>query len=493
MSSQERRQPNLLLICVDHWPGQMLGAAGHPCLMTPTLDQLAANGVRYTNTYSATPTCIPARRGLMTGTSARTHGDRVFSETLPMPRLPTLAQTFSEAGYQSYAVGKLHVYPQRNRIGFHDVILNEEGRHHLGLAADDYELWLAAEGYAGQEYTHGMATTDYIARPWHLPEYLHPTNWTAREMCRIIRRRDPTRPAFWTMSFTAPHPPLVPLVDYLNMYRDVDIPDPYVGDWAGDFERLPYPLRQRHNNWYALLRYSDHRTGLSEPELRLARQAFYALCTHVDHQIRLVIGTLREEGLLDDTIVVFTSDHGDMLGNHGQFAKGLLYEDSAKVPLIIIPTAGYGQLSHHQVDDRLVELRDIMPTLLDLAGITIPESVDGISLLAAPRREYLYGEHDEGDMATRMVRSERYKMIYYPVGNRFHLFDLEEDPNELKDLSDDPAHSQIIEELTATLRGYLYGDDLGWVDHGRLIGLPDQEFEPKPNRGLTAQRGWRLI
>ena len=96
-------------------------------------------------------------------------------------------------------------------------------------------------------------------------------------------------------------------------------------------------------------------------------------------------------------------------------------------------------------------------------------------------------------MATRMVRTERYKIIYYPVGNRFHLFDLEEDPNELNDLSDDPAHSQIFEELATLLMDHLYGDDLGWIDHGRLIGVPDQEFEPKPNRGLTAQRGWRFM
>ena len=141
MRNHTEIQPNILLICVDHWPGDLLGAAGHPCVMTPTLDQLAANGVRYTNAYSASPTCIPSRRGLMTGTTARTLGDRVFSETTPMSALPTLAQAFSRAGYQTYAVGKLHVYPQRDRIGFDDVILNEEGRHHLEGNADDLN-WL---------------------------------------------------------------------------------------------------------------------------------------------------------------------------------------------------------------------------------------------------------------------------------------------------------------------------------------------------------------
>ena len=106
-TSQDK--PNVLLICVEHWSGRLLGTAGHPCVMTPTIDQLAANGVRYTNAYSAVPVCIAARRALMTGTTPQTHGDRCFNETLEMPDFPTLAQTFYDAGYQTYAVGKLHV------------------------------------------------------------------------------------------------------------------------------------------------------------------------------------------------------------------------------------------------------------------------------------------------------------------------------------------------------------------------------------------------
>jgi arylsulfatase A-like enzyme len=371
--------------------------------------------------------------------------------------------------------------------------LNEEGRHHLEGNADDYELFLADEGYAGQEYTHGMPTTDYLTRPWHLPEYCHPTNWTAREMCRTIKRRDPTRSAFWYMSFNAPHPPLVPLRDYLDMYREADIPVPHAGEWAKDFDKLPYPLKVRHNRWYALNPYPDGRVGLNNAELKLARRSFYALCTHIDHQIRLVIGMLREEGLLDNTIIAFTSDHGDMLGNHGQFAKGLHYENSAKVPLIIMSTADYAQLGHHQTDDRLVELRDIMPTLLDMAGIPIVESVEGISLLSNTKREYLYGEHNEGDTATRMLRGRDYKLIYYPAGNCFQLFDLQDDPLELKNLANDPDYTAVLGELTGHLVDNLYGDDLNWLQNGRLAGLPDMPFEPKPNRGLTAQRGWRFL
>jgi arylsulfatase len=493
VSYDQQDRPNVLLVCVDHWPGNLLGSAGHPCVMTPTLDQLASNGVRFTNAYSASPTCVPARRGLLTGTTARTHGDRVFSERMPMPDIPTMAQSFSEAGYQTFAVGKLHVYPQRLRLGFDDVILNEEGRHHLEGRADDYELFLAAEGYAGMEYGHGMPTTDYLIRPYHLPEYLHPTNWTVREMSRVIRRRDPTRPAFWYLSFNAPHPPLVPLRDYMDMYRDADIPEAAIGEWADVFDELPFALQQRFSRWYALLQYENGRTGLTAHELKLVRQAFYAMCTHVDHQIRLVIGQLREEGLLDNTIIAFTSDHGDMLGDHQQFAKGLLYDASSKVPFIVMDTAAYNRLGHHQEDGRLAELRDMMPTLLDMAGIPIPDSVEGISLLSNDRRDVLYGEHYEGDDATRIVRVERYKLIYYPTGNHLQLFDLLKDPQEVRDLSDDPDHANILVDLRHRLVDFLYGDDLNWLEDGELIGRPDKPYQTRTNRGLTAQRGLRFM
>jgi arylsulfatase len=482
-SRNAQGKPNVLLICVEHWSGRLLGAAGHPSVLTPTLDQLAANGVRYTNAYSAVPVCIAARRALMTGTTPQTHGDRCFNETLEMPEFPTLAQTFYDAGYQTYAVGKLHVYPQRDRIGFGDVILNEEGRHHLGLKADDYELFLAAEGYAGQEFAHGMCNNDYMTRPWHLPEYLHATNWTVHEMCSTIKRRDPTRPALWYMSFNFPHPPLVPLAEYLDLYREVKISDPFVGGWAREFERLPYALQKKRHRW----------AGLRSVELKSARRAFYALCTHIDHQIRLVIGTLREEGLLDNTIIGFTADHGEMLGNHGLFAKGLFYEDSAKVPLILVPTAEYAELGHHRVDGRLAELRDVMPTLLEMAGMPVPDTVEGISLLSDSRRDELYGEYEEGDTATRMLRDDRYKLIFYPVGNRLQLFDLLEDPDELNDLACDPSHSVVREELTRRMIPHFYGGDLDWIENGELAGLPDKPYEPEPDRTLNAQRGWRFM
>jgi arylsulfatase A-like enzyme len=141
----------------------------------------------------------------------------------------------------------------------------------------------------------------------------------------------------------------------------------------------------------------------------------------------------------------------------------------------------------------LVEIRDVMPTLLEMANIPIPDSVEGISLLSPTRREVLYGEHWEDDRATRMVRDQRYKLIYYPIGNRTQLFDLRDDPDELHDLGADPALAGVRDRLTGALLGNLYGGDLEWIRDGKLVGLPDKAYEPRPERRLGGQRGWRFM
>ncbi|MFI5610344.1 sulfatase-like hydrolase/transferase [Amycolatopsis sp. NPDC051903] len=473
-------QPNVLIVCADHWAGGLLGAAGHPAVQTPTLDALAASGTRFSRAYSESPVCVPARRTLMTGTTPRTHGDRTFQQDLPMPNLPTLAQTFRDHGYQAHAVGKLHVFPQRARIGFDDVLLAEEGRRQWGVA-DDYEAHLAERGYVGQLYAHGMSNNQYTWRPWHLPEELHQTSWASRQMARVIQRRDPTRPALWYLSYTAPHPPVTPPAEYLDLYDPDRIDLPVTAPWSADPERLPHQLRRRIG--------ADSPIGFSEHDVRMARRAFYAQCTYIDHQLRVVIGTLREEGLLDDTIIVFTADHGDMLGDHNLWAKRVFYERSANVPMLVLGRQGDPRVRPGTVDDRLVGLQDVMPTVLDLAGLPVPETVEGRSMAGAPPREVLYGEYGEGPEATRMVHDGRYKLIYYPVGNHVQLFDVGEDDRDRVDLAGDPAYAGLRDKLLGHLAEQLYGTDAQWLRGGELVGLPDEDFSPVADRGLSQQRG----
>ncbi|MCR9137665.1 MAG: sulfatase-like hydrolase/transferase [Alphaproteobacteria bacterium] len=470
-------KPNILMIVTDHWSAGLLGAAGHTAIHTPTLNQLCRNGVRFTNCYSEHPVCIPARRSLMTGTPARVHGDRRFQPRLEMPDLPTLAQTFRDAGYQAQAVGKTHTYPQRDRLGFDDVHLDDEGRTLYGVT-DDYEIYLGDKGYLGQQFGHGMSNNAYQTTPWHLPEEAHATNWATDTLARQIRRRDPKRPGLWYLGYRHPHPPLVPPQRFLDHYQGVDLDEPFIGEWARDPAMLPYHLQA-----------IAARGGYSERESRAARRAFYALCTHIDQQIGALIGTIREEGILDNTIILFTSDHGDMLGNHNMWAKQTFYEWSAGIPMILVGTENCRRTGFNRTDDRLVALQDVMPTLLDLAGIDIPDSVVGRSMVSDDRRETLYGEFGEVGHCSRMLRDRTHKLIYYPVGNIFHLFDLEKDPDEMVNLADDPANAQTLERMKVQLLAELYGSDEEWIKDDAFVGSPARTFHPGPNRGLSLTRG----
>lgn len=466
---------NVLMICTDHWSGSLFGCEGHPDIMTPTLDYLANNGVRFSNFYSECPVCIPARRTMMTGLTPRTHGDRVYSDRMPMPPVTTLAQAFRENGYQTHAVGKLHVYPQRDRIGFDDVQLLEEGRYEFSNV-DDYQIWMGENGYLGQEFTHGMGNNNYLTRPWHLDERAHPTSWVTMQMMKQMKRKDPTKPAFYFCSYQAPHPPLVPLQIFLDMYREDTLHRPTGQDWLDD--RYIFKAMREMECIY------------SEKEMLRARRAFMAQCTHIDYSIRMLIGTLRECKLLDDTIIVFTSDHGDMLFDHDMVAKRCFYEQATRVPFILS-----GKPLEHlggTVKTELAEMADVMPTLLDLCGIPIPATVEGHALLHPETvpREYIYGEVSEGNKATRMIRYDAYKLIYYPCGNVVQLFDLKKDSAETHDCAAEEAYADVRKKMENMLMENLNGNDLAWIKEGKLCGFAAPEYVAKANYGLYNQRGY---
>jgi len=464
-------QKNLLLITADHWPYSLLHSTGDNAIMTPTLDAIARDGVTFSSHYSTCPVCIPARRSLMTGLFPSSHGDRVYSYRMKMPDVTTLAQAFRSGGYQAYAVGKLHVYPQRNRIGFDDVVLEEEGRDEFG-SMDDYALYLGDYGHAGEEFLHGMGSNSYMTRPWHLEEKYHPTAWATREMCRMIARKDPTRPTFYYLSYIAPHPPLVPIKEYLEMYDSVEMPVSLMDDWSNDAEIIRY--------------FQEAALEYSENDINRAKKAFYAQCTYIDHQMRIVIGTLKEHGLLDDTIIAFTSDHGDSLFDHGIVGKRNFLEGSAHVPCII----GGKPLSSHRGERRenITCHEDLMPTLLTLCGLPVPSTVEGKDMFTSDR-EYLYGEISEGLLSTRMVVGKKYKLIYYPAGNYFLLFDRINDNDEKHNIFTKQKDTGELKEMMDYLVKHLHGDDCNWLKAGKLTGFPCPTFHTSPQYTLRNQRG----
>lgn len=466
------KKKNVVFICTDEWPGQLFGHRGRKDIMTPTIDFLADNGVMMENAYSECPVCIPARRSLMTGLTPEHHGDRVYSDTMKMPSHQTLADAFSTAGYQAVAVGKLHVYPQRDRIGFDDVILLEEGRSEFGVT-DDYEIWLGENGKPGEQFMHGMGNNTYYTRPWHLDEKAHETSWVTRQAMRQIARRDPVRPLFLYVSYTYPHPPLVPLQIFLDKYRDIQPEKPIADDWKED---------------WIIKQFRDIAAPYCEREREDAIRAFFAQCTNIDYSIRLIIGALREHGLLDDTIIVFMSDHGDMLFDHDMVAKRLFYESSASVPLIF---SGRPMLEYRGkgYEKKLCQICDVMPTLLDLCGIECADEMDGIPIFSEQKRDYIFGEIGDDVKATRMIRDEKYKLVYYPAGNVSQLFDMENDRREEHDLARDVVYADVLHSLQDILIKNLHGSDCAWVKNGHLEGYDAAEGKKIPNFGLLNQRG----
>lgn len=474
MTVNERTRPNVLLITVDQMRFDCLSIAGHPLVETPNLDELARTGVRFDRAYTATPSCVPARAAIFTGQSQTSHGRVGYRDCVPWNYETTLPGELASAGYHTQCVGKMHVYPARNLLGFHNIVLHDGYLHHNRNRntpsqahfdeVDDYVTWLR-ERVPGADLTDlGLdCNASTVARPWHLPEMLHPTNWTVTQSIDFLRRRDPGKPFFLWMSFVRPHPPFDPPQAYLDMYKDEELPDPPVGDWADTEDEAREglsPITSRGN--------------VPQRRLKHAMAAYYALITHLDHQIGRFLQVLDEYGELRNTVILFTSDHGELLGDHNLFRKSLPYEGSARVPFIVNDPGNRLGLQRGTVVEDVVEMRDIMPTLLDAAGVPVPAGVDGKSVLEAARgrerewREYLHGEHAQGMASTHWVTNGKEKFIWYSQTGVEQYFDLVHDPQELHNAIGDAAvqdraaywRQVLVRELKDREEGYSDGEKL---------------------------------
>ncbi len=468
-------KPNILLITVDQMRGDCLGVLGHPVVETPHLDTMAHQGVTFTNAYSAVPSCIAARAAIMTGLSQRSHGRVGYQDRVKWNYNHYLAGELAQAGYHTQCVGKMHVYPSRSLCGFHNVVLHDGYLHtnrnkkttasESWFHTDDYLPWLQEKlGFRGDIIDTGLDCNSWVARPWIYPEYTHPTNWVVDQSIDFLRRRDPDKPFFLMMSFVRPHSPLDPPQYYYDMYIDADIPAPRMGDWAdsedGDGNGLVYNGIQGR---------------LTDRALRRARAAYYGSITHIDHQLGRFLQAMHDENVLNNTVILFVSDHGDMMGDHNFLRKSLPYKGSANVPLILYDPANHLGLRNGSVIDSVVELRDIMPTILEIANVHVPQEVEGQSLLPlakgkdTPWREYLHGEHQYGYLSNHYIVTRQDIYIWFSQSGTEQYFNLEEDPWELHNAIRDIKYKERIESLRETLIRELKGREEGYTDGKILI------------------------
>lgn len=463
-------RPNILLIMTDQQRGDCLGVEGHPVLRTPRLDALAESGTRFTSAYSACPLCMPARRTLMTGMTAAHHGLVGNVNDIPLD-FPTLPGILQDAGYQTHLVGKLHLFPLREPYGFGSTDWSD-GPYRSG--GGDYLDFLDQHcpGMNRPEKNPEAPMNSWLAAPWHLKEELHFTNWATDRALEFLDHRDQAKPFFLKVSYFHPHTPCTPPARYFDHYMQQDLGEPAIGDWARiSDEPIPdLPPRAK-------------RLAISAEQMKRLRAGYFGCIHHLDDQIGRLLDRVDD---LSNTIVVFLSDHGEMLGDHQYFQKGQACEGSARIPLLMrFPDAM--AVKHGQVRDEPVEIMDVMPTLLDAAGCASPDTVDGQSVLpllrdaTTPWRNYLHGEcaHDNGggpyepDLAMHFLTDGRCKYVWNPVDGRELLFDLKTDPTELSDLSRDEGQSDVlrlwrqrlVEQLVDRPEGFSDGHSLTALGH----------------------------
>ncbi len=466
----EPARPNIVLINVDQWRGDCLSLDGHPVVETPWLDELALEGVRCARAYAATPVCIPARASLYTGLTPQSHGRVGYRDGVPWDYPVTMAGEFTRGGYQTQAIGKLHVYPERLQMGFQNVILHDgylhfardRRRDQAGL--DDYLQWLRREAGVDADYVeHGLDCNAQVARPWDKEERLHPTNWAFAQAVDFLRRRDPTKPFFLFLSLHRPHPPYDPPRWAFDQYMEDPLPEPPQGDWGEIWTPFANPRKP------------DLFVGRMDPRaLRRARAGYYGLMTQIDHQVHRLREAIQEYRLAGNTVLCFVSDHGEMLGDHGLFRKGYPYEGSARVPLILAGPADLGFKTNHVIHEP-VELRDIMPTLLAIARLPIPAAVEGKSFLPlargrkTPWRAHLHGELALFGQSIQWLTDGKEKYVWFSGSGREQLFDLTEDPEERHDLARNQGAAARVARWRARLVRELRGREEGFVSGSRLV------------------------
>lgn len=463
-------RPNIIMICVDQWRGDCLSIDRHPTVHTPYLDRMALDGARFARAYAACPTCIPARAALFTGLGQRSHGRVGYQDGVPWDYPVTMAGEFTKGGYQTQAVGKMHVYPERSQLGFQNVILHDGYLHFARrrdrdyALVDDYTPWLRQQlGRDADYFEHGLNCNAVPARPWDKDEYLHPTNWVVHQSIDFLRRRDPRKPFFLFMSFHRPHPPFDPPAWAFDMYVNQPMPPRPVGDWADIFaDKLDSDRPD------ATIAQIDPRI------LQRALAGYYGHMTHIDHQINRFVETLQDFGVHRNTYICFTSDHGEMLGDHHMFRKGYPYEGSARVPMILEGPPGSGIARNLRLSEP-VELRDVMPTLLDCAGLEIPSSVEGKSFLPLAQgrklswRSHIHGEHTVLGQSLQWLTDGHEKYIWHSATGREQLFNLDRDPQELHDVARQPGTEKRLGYWRSLLIKELTGREEGYTDGQRLI------------------------
>ncbi|NLS75647.1 MAG: sulfatase-like hydrolase/transferase, partial [Chloroflexi bacterium] len=391
-------RPNIVLIITDQQRFDTIAALGFPYMDTPHLDRLAREGVALTNCYSSAPSCVPARASLFTGYFPHTTGVYKNGDAWQHSWVESLAA----AGYHCVNVGKMHTVPFLAPVGFHEryVVENKdrflEGRYFF----DEWDRALAARGLTKQRRELYRQRGDYAERvgafEWELPEDLHSDMFVGNLAAWWLDHYPRTEPLFLQVGFPGPHPPYDPIPRYAEPYLKKDLPLAEVTQEELDHLPPPFQAMRQHN---AEVDHDSIVHALHPTHAQRHRQRAYYLAnvTMIDDRIGEILQALERNGYLENTVVLFTSDHGDCLGDHGQSQKWTMYDIILHMPTIVWWP---GRLPAGRRVDELCQVMDLGATILEMAGLEPPASFEARSLLpllrgepGASGRDYVFAEH----------------------------------------------------------------------------------------------------
>lgn len=475
-----QQKPNFIVIHTDQQRYDCVGLAGRRTgIYTPYIDSIGYQGANFTSCYSTCPVCIPQRMTLLTGQLPEHHGLYTNVGVPYFPLETTLPREMRKGGYQTALVGRnLHTYPSNESYGFEYYLPGDPSSENKETT-DPFFKYVRSynNSETGGYYGNGMINNSRAAAPFHLADEFHHTKWVTNRALDFLENRDPSRPFMLFVGYYAPHSPHNPPAEYFNRYywRD-DLDSPYIGSWETPPDHSGSPVSP----------YVD----LKGEELRVLRAGYYGNIAFADAQIGRIL-MHPEIRTSKNTYIIFTSDHGDLLGDHYMYQKSRPYEGAIHLPLCI---KGPG-LSDGQTIENPVGWHDLMPTILDLAGLHVPESVDGKSLAPLLRgkepkqdwRTYIHGEcvhhivqKNKADLTepclnyyceagSHYLTDGKVKYIWYVTTGREQLFDLQNDWKEQTDLSNDPQWQPVLEHWRQLMVTELKNREEHFSDGEKLI------------------------
>ena len=461
--SQSGRKKNVLILMSDQHKPDCLGIAGHPVAKTPNLDALARGGMRFGSAYCTNPVCTPSRASILTG--LYTHHHQAFNNSTPWPfQHKTLADYFGAAGYMSALIGKMHFVDAQThgfdyRLDFNDwfqylgpktkLYADELGKPNSGSGLPQIDdLWRdEGDPWKGVRDLDNREGPVAVGRVSKIPETDQFESFVARESIRFLRNHSKDQPFFLISSFLKPHDPFMPAQRFADMFRaeDMRLPD----TWGKvNLDEVPAPVRRA-------IEHNPYTPEVDKVDAARRRMAFYyANLAQMDDRAGAILQALRDMDLEKDTIVVYTSDHGEMLGEHGLWQKFEFYESSCGVPLIV---RAPGVTPENKQCSSPVSLVSLLPTIAELCEIPVPSTLDGKSFVPRLRQPELptaspvFAEYDlRTPKAKYMIRDGDYKYMFWTHAMP-ELYDLSNDPKEMHNLALRPEHRSQVDELKAKL------------------------------------------